>query len=216
MDVRLGIEGAERRTHRGLRSGIVIRLEDQHLPDPVGGSAPSRAKTRDRRWRSDRSAVDHSPRPKPGGFLGCSQRTRQAHPEVKRCDRLTRAVRAWVSSSLHKRKFPQALRYYRPSTTRRARAPFIPRPEGRGLLAEKDKYMVMPRNVAQARGRIFVGHRVFDRPAAHWCELEQTETRHRQVKFPMKLLDTAAWGHRVGNGFRRWCIPSMPIAWYRG
>src|SRR5258707_5774762 len=83
--------------------------------------------------------VDHSPQLKPGGILGCSQRTRPAHPKVKRCDRLTRAVRTWVSSSLHRRTFPQALRYGRQSTTRRARAPCIPSPEGRGLLAEKNK-----------------------------------------------------------------------------
>jgi transposase len=57
---------------------------------------------------------------------------------VKRGDRLTRALRTWVSSSLHRRKFPQALRYCRQSTTRRARAPFLPSPEGRGLLTEKD------------------------------------------------------------------------------
>src|SRR5260221_10552389 len=86
-------------------------------------------------WEPD---VDHSPQLKPGGFLGCSQRTRPAHSKVKRCDRLTRAVRTWVSSSLHRRTFPQALRYGTQSTTRRARAPFIPSPEGRGLLAEKD------------------------------------------------------------------------------
>ena len=78
------------------------------------------------------------PMPKGRGFLGCSQRTRQAHPKVKRCDRLTRALGTWLSPPLHRRKFPQALRYCRQSTTRRARAPFIPSPEGRGLLTEKD------------------------------------------------------------------------------
>src|SRR5260221_4265563 len=76
--------------------------------------------------------------PKGRGFLGRSQRTRQAHPKVKRCDRLSRAVGTWLSPPLHRRKRRQALRYCRQSTTRRARAPFIPSPEGRGLLTEKD------------------------------------------------------------------------------
>src|SRR5260370_14757134 len=77
------------------------------------------------------------PMPKGRGFLGCSQRTRHAHPKVKRCDRLTRALGTWLSPPLHRRTFPQALRYCRQSTTRRARAPFIPRTEVRGLLTEK-------------------------------------------------------------------------------
>jgi hypothetical protein len=40
VDLRLGIRGAERRTDRALRSGIIIRLEHQHLPGPrreIGG-----------------------------------------------------------------------------------------------------------------------------------------------------------------------------------
>src|SRR5258708_37941437 len=77
--------------------------------------------------------------PKGRGFLGCSQRTRHAHPKVKRCDRLTRALGTWLSPPLHRRTFPQALRYCTQSTTRRARVPFIPRTEVRGLLTEKDK-----------------------------------------------------------------------------
>src|SRR5258708_7659083 len=77
--------------------------------------------------------------PKGRGFLGCSQRTRHAHPKVKRCDRLTRAVGTWLSPPLHRRTFPQALRYCTQSTTRRARVPFIPRTEVRGLLTEKNK-----------------------------------------------------------------------------
>src|SRR5258707_14748297 len=85
------------------------------------------------------------PMPKGRGFLGCSQRTRQAHPKVKRCDRLTRAVGTWLSPPLHRRTFPQALRYCRQSTTRRARVPFIPRTEVRGLLAEKDNVPVSRR-----------------------------------------------------------------------
>src|SRR5260221_2941934 len=91
----------------------------------------------------DIGLIDHSPQLKPGGFLGCSQRTRPAHPKVKRCDRLTRALRTWVSSSLHRRTFPQALRYGTQSTTRRARAPCIPSPQGRGLLAEKDNLALL-------------------------------------------------------------------------
>src|SRR5260370_13848657 len=82
--------------------------------------------------------------PKGRGFLGCSQRTRHAHPQVKRCDRLTRALGTWLSPPLHRRTFPQALRYCTQSTTRRARAPFIPRTEGRGLLTEKDKASCAP------------------------------------------------------------------------
>src|SRR5260370_21231868 len=77
--------------------------------------------------------------PKGRGFLGCSQRTRHAHPKVKLCDRLTRALGTWLSPPLHRRTFPQALRYCTQSTTRRARAPCIPRTEVRGLLTEKDK-----------------------------------------------------------------------------
>src|SRR5258705_1457110 len=49
--------------------------------------------------------------PKGRGFLGCSRRTRPAHPKVKRCDRLTRALEPWLSVPLHRRRFPQALRY---------------------------------------------------------------------------------------------------------
>src|SRR5260221_4127864 len=49
--------------------------------------------------------------PKGRGFLGCSRRTRQAHPKVKPCDRLTRALEPWLSVPLHRRRFPQALRY---------------------------------------------------------------------------------------------------------
>src|SRR5260221_14626173 len=49
--------------------------------------------------------------PKGRGFLGCSQRTRHATPKGERCDRLTRALVAWVSPPLHRRRFPQALRY---------------------------------------------------------------------------------------------------------
>ena len=89
------------------------------------------------------------PMPKGRGFLGCSPRTRHAHPKVKRCDRLTRALDSWLSSPLHRRKFPQALRYCRQSTTRRARTPFIPSPQGRGLLAENDKQT--PLKLGEAR-----------------------------------------------------------------
>src|SRR5260370_22353784 len=81
------------------------------------------------------------PMPKGRGFLGCSQRTRHAHPKVKRCDRLTRALGTLLSAPLPKRTFPQALRYCMQSTTRRARVPFIPRTEVRGLLTEKDNYI---------------------------------------------------------------------------
>src|SRR5260221_158776 len=49
--------------------------------------------------------------PKGRGFLGCSQRTRHATPKGERCDRLTRALVAWLSPPLHRRRFPQALRY---------------------------------------------------------------------------------------------------------
>src|SRR5712664_4250451 len=49
--------------------------------------------------------------PQGRGFLGCSRRTRHAHPKVKRCDRLTRALEPWLSVPLHRRRFPQALRY---------------------------------------------------------------------------------------------------------
>src|SRR5258708_10879906 len=49
--------------------------------------------------------------PKGRGFLGCSQRTRPATPKGERCDRLTRALVAWLSPPLHRRRFPQALRY---------------------------------------------------------------------------------------------------------
>lgn len=44
------------------------------------------------------------------GFLGHSLRTRQADVCCDR-DRLTRAVVAWVSPPLHRRRFPRALRY---------------------------------------------------------------------------------------------------------
>src|SRR5712664_3457864 len=49
--------------------------------------------------------------PQGRGFLGCSRRSRHAHPKVKRCDRLTRALEPWLSVPLHRRRFPQALRY---------------------------------------------------------------------------------------------------------
>src|SRR5260221_14556638 len=49
--------------------------------------------------------------PKGRGFLGCSQRTRHATPKGERRDRLTRALVAWLSPPLHRRRFPQALRY---------------------------------------------------------------------------------------------------------
>src|SRR5258708_4515741 len=49
--------------------------------------------------------------PKGRGFLGCSQRTRHATPKGERCDRLTRALVAWLSPPLHRRRFPQSLRY---------------------------------------------------------------------------------------------------------
>src|SRR5260221_1498361 len=49
--------------------------------------------------------------PKGRGFLGCSQRTRHATPKGERCDRLTRALVAWLSPPIHRRRFPQALRY---------------------------------------------------------------------------------------------------------
>jgi hypothetical protein len=94
---------------------------------------------RARWWRGERARLT-LPMPKGRGFLGCSPRTRHAHPQVKRCDRLTRALGTWLSPPLHRRPFPQALRYCRQSTTRRARAPFIPRTEVRGLLTEKDNW----------------------------------------------------------------------------
>src|SRR5260221_8390433 len=49
--------------------------------------------------------------PKGRGFLGCSRRTRHARPKAKRCDRLTRSLGPWLSAPLHRRRFPQALRY---------------------------------------------------------------------------------------------------------
>src|SRR5258708_4369016 len=49
--------------------------------------------------------------PKGRGFPGRTLRTRHAHPKGRRCDRLTRSLDSWLSSPLHRRRFPQALRY---------------------------------------------------------------------------------------------------------
>ena len=46
---------------------------------------------------------------------------------------LTRALAPWLSAPLHRRKFPQTLRYADSIAYRAQTTPFIPSPHGRGL-----------------------------------------------------------------------------------